>query len=399
MERRFGANRIRRWLAALAVAALAVVTAGCGDEPSNPDIRTDYALVMYFPWSGNLTSYFQRNISDMEAAVAEAGLTDERVVVYFAESATEAELFELVPDGDGSVRRVSLKSYAVPPAATADGVAALFSDIRELVPSERYRLTVGSHGMGWLPVKRSAEAEKQRSRMKRAGGGLPTRFFGGLTAEYQIDVTDFAAGVERAGLHFDFILFDDCYMSSVEAVYDLREVCDYVVASPCEMMADGLPYSRIGRHLLGETDLEAVCDGFYDYYTSTSYPYATLAVTSCAELDAMASVMRRINGECASLSKEMSATVQAVDCYSPAVFQDMEDYVAVLCAERPDLLAEYRGQLARTVVKEVHTPYYYTSSAGRKQLLTCCGLSVSDGSFNTLASGKSATAWWAATHQ
>ena len=37
---------------------------------------------------------------------------------------------------------------------------------------------------------------------------------------------------------FDFILFDACYMASVECTYELRNKAEYILASPTETMAD-----------------------------------------------------------------------------------------------------------------------------------------------------------------
>lgn len=64
----------------------------------------------------------------------------------------------------------------------------------------------------------------------------------------------------------EYILFDDCYMASVEVAYDLKEVTDYLIASPCEIMAYGMPYAEIGPHLLGKVDYESICDAFYEFY-------------------------------------------------------------------------------------------------------------------------------------
>ena len=43
-----------------------------------------------------------------------------------------------------------------------------------------------------------------------------TRYFGGLNAQYQTDITTLAKGISNAVLKMEYILFDDCYMSSIE---------------------------------------------------------------------------------------------------------------------------------------------------------------------------------------
>ena len=50
---------------------------------------------MYLPWSTNLTSYFYNNISDMEEAIQEKGLHNERIIVFLSTSSSEAEMFEI----------------------------------------------------------------------------------------------------------------------------------------------------------------------------------------------------------------------------------------------------------------------------------------------------------------
>ena len=46
------------------------------------------------------------------------------------------------------------------------------------------------------------------------------------------------------------IIFDACFMSSVEALYDLRSVAPYIVAAPAAVMSGGFPYSTMVPLLL-----------------------------------------------------------------------------------------------------------------------------------------------------
>ena len=194
------------------------------------------------PWTGDLTEYLSKNIDDMESVIASNGLYSERVLVYFATSESEATLFEIIPS-KGSTSRRLLKKYSTgnrPDITTPAGLASMLTDVKSLSPSSHYALTVGCHGYGWLPKSAFASKGKQQRLLTVSAGddaGFPTRFFGGTQTDWQIDITDFAEGIKMSGLHFDYILFDDCYMASIEAIYDLRHLTDYVVASPCEMMA------------------------------------------------------------------------------------------------------------------------------------------------------------------
>lgn len=53
-------------------------------------------------------------------------------------------------------------------------------------------------------------------------------------------------GIVGAGVKMEYILFDDCYMSSVKAAYELREATRFLIASASEMMAYGMLYATVG---------------------------------------------------------------------------------------------------------------------------------------------------------
>ena len=42
-------------------------------------------------------------------------------------------------------------------------------------------------------------------------------------------ISTLADAISDAGLEMEFILFDDCYMSSVEVAYDLRHVTGHII--------------------------------------------------------------------------------------------------------------------------------------------------------------------------
>lgn len=232
---------------------------------------------MYLPWSTNLTEYFYNNISDMEKAISRRGLHNERVIVFLSTSASEAEMFEIVYE-NGHCRRDMLKEYTTPAFTTETGLTAILNDMKSYAPAANYAMIIGCHGMGWLPVEQSRGRAITDFVYHWEYTDVPqTRFFGGLTAEYQTDVTTLSQSLSNSGLKMDYILFDDCYMSSLEAAYDLRHVTDYLIACPTEIMVYGMPYSTMGEYLLAEKpDYAAICNAFYQFYSSYQYPYGPL---------------------------------------------------------------------------------------------------------------------------
>lgn len=362
-------------------------------------------VLMYFPWSGNLTSYFRQNIADMERIVAQGLLGDERLLVFFMDTQTHAVLFELLHD-DGASSRLEIKEYSTAPDfTTAEGIASILDAARQAAPADRYAMTIGSHGMSWLPVSAASAramtadggAEREYWEWEEEGRPL-TRWFGGTEPAHRTEIGTLADGIRAAGMKMDYILFDDCYMSSVEVAYALQEVTDHLIGSTCEIMAYGFPYAEMGRYLFGETDYAAICRAFHDFYSTYRDPYGTIGVTVCAELKGLADVMRRINARYTFDERRLD-DLQALDGYTPVRFFDLGDYVRRLCTDDA-LLSEFEERLERVVPADYrrHTPEYYSMSSGAHPIRTFSGITCSDPSISPATSAKRETAWWKATH-
>lgn len=398
MEIRFKLKQIT--LSAILLVALAINLVSCHKDNEPPvSTETEKTLFMYMPWSTDLKGAFYTNIPDMEKAIAKKGLDRERVLVFISTTATEATLFEIIEE-NGKCKGDTLKRYTNPALTTKEGITSILNDVKGFAPANRYAMTIGCHGMGWLPVSRGRTRLLSREKLHWEYEGVPkTRYFGGKTSEYQTDITTLAEGIADAGMKMEYILFDDCYMSSIEVAYDLRGVTDFVIGSPCEIMFYGMPYAEIGEHLLGDTDYKAICDKFHTFYSNyKEMPCGTIGVTDCSELAPLVQIMKEINNRYRFDETEISS-IQTLDGYSPTLFFDLGDYVAKLCSDT-DLLNQFQQQLQRTVPYKRHTDTYYTMTPRGRQIKinAFSGVTVSDPSLNSLAETKNETAWYKATH-
>lgn len=373
------------------------------DEQQRPFPEVvEQTVFMYLPWSNDLTSYFYTNISDFETAISKMNLWDQRVVAFMSTSATEGSLFEL-KYSRGNRSRNTLKTYSAPELTTADWITSILEDVKYFAPAQSYAMTIGCHGMGWIPVPTimTLRAATQPQYHWEQTGGKPTRFFGGTQPRFQTDISTLAKGIAGAGLKMEYILFDDCYMSCIEVAYDLKDVSDHLIACPTEIMAYGMPYAKIGRHLIGNVDYAGIADEFYAFYsTYPSYPHGTIGVTVCSEVDALAAIMKEIN-QIYTFDPGMLNQVQRMDGYTPVIFFDMGDYVSKLCHDA-NLFARFNAQLEKTVPEAFrkHTEYYYSAFTDAPMPIRAySGITISDPSVNSQAvTTKLETAWHAATH-
>lgn len=359
----------------------------------------DHTMIVFMPWSSNLQSTFVENIKDLERAVENYQLKSCRVVVAMSTSPTETELFEM-SYYRGQAIRDKLITYPHADFTSEAAITTLLNDIKNTVPAPRYSLIIGSHGLGWLPVSATANSRSVRCSVMHyeQTEGPQTRWFGGITPEYQIDVTTLAKAIADASMHMEYILFDDCYMSSVEVAYDLKDVTDYLIACPTEIMKYGFPYYQCTPYLTGTVNYTELCNTFLSFYSSYSVPCGTIAVTDCRELDGLAAIVRDINSNY-TFDKNRIAALQTMDGYTPTMFFDFGDYISRLCEDN-SLKEQFRKQMEKVVPYKAHTPMYYSAVDNSYRTITAySGLTTSEPSLSRFTTDHPQTAWYQATHK
>lgn len=389
------------------ILSLGLVSCKHHDDP--PLIsETEHTLFMYMPWSGSgksgLTPYFNRNLKDFETALNGNYdlLKNNKLVVFFSSSATEATMFEFKYE-KGTVVRDTLKNYKNPAFTTVAGITSIIDDVIYFAPAKCYSMIVSGHGEAWLPVTTGTKmlrGDYEKNYWEYEGVPM-TRWFGGNVSDFQTEIKTLAKSIANNGIKMDYILFDNCYMSSIEVAYDLKEVTNYIIASPTEIMDYGFPYHTVGQFLMGDFNLRSICEGFYNFYMNYTYPYGTIAVTVTAELDNLAAVMKYINQKF-SFDPALLSEVQPMDGYVKVKYFDMGDYVYKLCPDA-DLLNLFNYYFERAVPPNLrrHTQNYYTvvERQGPIKINTFSGVTISDPSINSeTITTKTETAWYKATH-
>ncbi len=371
-----------------------MLLAGCDRKPVPPPEppRAQRVLLMYDNINNNSGLWFEQNVMAAGKAVGKNALDPgERVVVFDrsyrveGHSGARSVIYELVKDASqaNGFRREMLRVYesGVNADLSPEVIAAVVGDVRRRIPAPHYGFAFGSHGKGWIP-KSSTVTVSRMERSPVAGSERPfaelwaerenplTRFFGGYGKT--LDVSEFIDGLDA--WPWDFILLDDCFMSSAETLYEMRTLADYFIASPTEIMIQGFPYDEVVSILFSswERDLQgclsAVADAFVEAYRSdnmgSAYPSATIAVVKAAEMDALAESVRRLN---LTLTEQVDSTdgIQYYERYSRPghVFYDLDDYIRrIRATTAPTDYNNFKAQLERTVVFKDHTDYFYSDA-------------------------------------
>ena len=369
---------------------LVAITACKSDEDTSQQPTTsEKTIFVFMPNSDNLYSDFLSNISGMKSAIVnKGGLGNTRLIIFIAKDRQNSALINIKYE-KGVCQQDTLENFTSPTYLTTMGRTELLNKVKQYAPAKRYGMIVGCHGTGWIP-KRSAQKK------------ISSRYIGGMTSAYQINIDEFAQSITDAGMKMQFILFDDCYLSCIEVAYDLKNATDHIIASTSEIMQYGMPYHTIyGRLMDAEPDYKAVCDDFYDFYSKSRYPYGTIGVTDCRYIDEMAAVMRNINATHV-FDESLEGDIQDLDgkTFTPTIFYDFDDYVRQLCGNDATAYSQYADVMQRLVPYKAATQYIYS---GPKETATkinhFSGMAVSDPSTNNeVKDSKKNTNWWIATH-
>lgn len=235
-------------------------------ENETPEPRTPRTILVYMMANNSLNSFASKNIESMIEGATGKNLNGGNLIVYYAPSDSNPELLQ-IKEENGIVKKFHLKDYEKQNSADPDVMRSVISEVVSQYPADSYGLVLWSHGTAWLP-------SDYQNKLKAFG----------QDGNNWMEIDDLAKGLPDDV--FNFILFDACYMASIECAYELRDKAEYILASPTETLADGWPYKEMMPQLFAtDLQLEKVGETFYNYYLNDSYPYATVSLTKTSELD------------------------------------------------------------------------------------------------------------------
>ena len=403
---------------------LGVLTISLSDNPackSSIEIWQRRAVAeksMLFYFLGtSLKSYYESNLKMVEDVLKEKQTNDCRVVAFLQSSQNAGQVVDIYYDsGLDTIIREEISSYELPVKYTEQMVSNILKDMIKQAPATEYGLFIGSHGKGWIPKEQSRagystfETAPSYDIWVPAPGAAMVRHIGD-NANTQINTTELAAAIESTECHLNYIIFDACYMSNIESIYDLRSCADYILASPCEVMANGMPYNKIIPIMASSKDVKSRLDDsakeFVDYYKlkyDGIYSSACSAVINCSQIENLALATKRANSSLQSIDPN---TVQPYDGISASrnpthIFFDIEDYILKSCTDSAAVDA-FCKQLALTVSGQHHTKSFYSAYNNNGNPINhYSGVTTSAPIVNSPTSAYidewQQTAWYKATH-
>lgn len=235
-------------------------------DPENPGSDTEQrrrTILVYAVASNNLASDFNDDCEEMLTGMN--GIDNERytLLLYRVLRSGAVDLLEATFHNTGyefeSIKQYDNKTLSTDP----DRLSEVIEDVKSLRPAEEYGLIFWAHGSSWEPTfsdHNKSQEDVENLPVFYAYGGDQTT---GVTD--WMDIDEMARALPDG--EFEFIWFDNCFMSSIEVIYQLRNKAKYLAAYPTEIYSFGAPYhSAIPLLMQDKYDLRgALYETFYFY--------------------------------------------------------------------------------------------------------------------------------------
>lgn len=277
---------------------LALVLSGCEKDKDNVNTDTSkkVAVVVYMAGESNLSDDASLDFEEMKTGCSH--MTDnDRLFVYMdnADKSSLPCIYEISRKSIGKQEREEIKPAFTfesdHNSASASTLDSVLNYVYSRYEADSYRLVFWSHGSGWIPSITEAYADL-RPTLKAFGvdTGTNNKY---SSMGSQMEIADMAETLEKHR-SIDLVMFDACFMQTIEVAYELRNSSRYIVGSPAEIPGWGAPYEDILLPMFADSlDTNAIIAAYQNNYKENNPWYGILLSTiDCHEIEGFAQTHR-----------------------------------------------------------------------------------------------------------
>lgn len=243
------------------VLAGAVLTTACSssdnEEVTQPAKRT---VLVYMAAENNLTSNAQSDINEMIKGVKKISKWDHLIV--FVDRMTEKPFIIRLRNNDQQPAD-TLKKYENDfIGSDPERMKEVMSWVMQNYPANDYGLVIWGHANGWVIMNDSVAVRRAIAQ----DDGVDTS-----SKRYFMNIPTLRTTLQSLPHTFKFIFADCCNMQNVEVAYELKDVTQYLIASPAAIPDDGAPYEAIIPDLFNYIDQQMCQQTCADYYAKIDH--------------------------------------------------------------------------------------------------------------------------------
>ncbi len=358
---RFNNNKSFVFSTLLAVTLITAISCEAVHGKEEEFEKKDKTLLIYFAANNNLASSCDYSIRQLTQGYIPSD--NGNLIIYTTNTNDPANPVLIHIKGENNkvildtVYRFPTQISTLPSTLTS-----VMNVTKTLFPADEMSLILWSHGTGWLPQGYYSNPE--------------TKSFGydydGVSSDaYEMEIIQLASAIPY---ELSFIIFDACLMGGIEVEYELKDVADYIIASPTEILTSSFPYDKIIEHIFKEkSDLVAVAQEYYNYYSSSGEvnPYATISLVDCSKLEDVAQSAKSIIANNRSKIKDIDRNkIQQYFRSDRHWFYDLKDFLAAIA--EPGEIENFDTALNNAVIYKAATQWFFELKIDPEHF---CGLS------------------------
>ena len=320
----------------------------------------DRTILVYIAAENSLSSWYRKDINEMLEAAGEIP-DNSRLIIYLDDTQLPRFISIERSENGEPTQRVIHQYSADLDSGEPETLHKAMTWIANNYPAHSYGLVLWSHGDGWvvanpdtIVMQRSICIDNNQNTSNDRGS--------------RMNIADMAEVLSMFP-KLEFILFDACFMQSVEVAYDLRHVAKFIIGSPAEIPAPGAPYHRIVKPMFA-TPFKAtkIAEEYFKAYNeaqsgSVEKNYGVLlSVIDCDLLEDLAAVTAEM---ITKYTENTGLTHNGIQRYCPRPttslpsFYDMNAYMLRLITDEADY-QRWREALDRAIPYAAAMPWWYS---------------------------------------
>ncbi|MCM1313418.1 MAG: clostripain-related cysteine peptidase [Bacteroides sp.] len=275
------------------IASCLILCSCSDDEIQNlqPDTMSSRTLLIYMVAENSLSGYASMDIQEMLEGAKELPEHD-NLVVYLDD--TKSPRIYALTNKNKEKRLSELQpTYTFPAeqnSASATVLKTVIEYTRTHYSADSYGIIFWSHASGWTHSDYSEDmsATVGRKYMPRKSFGIDNGRNTMSNLGNQMNIEDMASALSGFP-RFEFIMFDACFMQSIEVAYELKDCAHYIIGSPAEIPGEGAPYNKLIVPIFADTpDIIGIINAYYGHYYNDNSMGIALSAVDCDKLDEFA---------------------------------------------------------------------------------------------------------------
>lgn len=234
----------------LVVILATALTACHSDDPAPaPSSESERTVLVYMVAENSLGYYGCHRDDSTEIMEGRQYVTDADRMLFFMDSGGSPTLYRA--RADRQEPEVVMRWEADFCSTNPERLREVLDTVKSRCPAREYGLVMWSHSDGWISPTNTNYSSYESPKKQLTQASLRPFSFGidsggGSYSNNgaEMGMEDIAAAVSGAGMHMKYIFFDSCLMGNVEVAYALRNVTDFLVASPIATPGAGTYYTN-----------------------------------------------------------------------------------------------------------------------------------------------------------